>query len=202
MQKLWGLVLYLFFLVADILMELISIPLAFVLPFFAHKAWLPKWLSWFQTPDNSLRGDYGWRTQHWQWRKCLPDLFRIYVGYMGWLLRNRAYGFKWSVLAATVDVKAITWTGDPTIKNRDHGKAGVLHVRMHIYWQYKRIWQIFNLQKCVMLNFGWQLDNYISDPGLVDKYPKALFMFSPRITAFRPDPQPAAAAAKAQAALP
>lgn len=180
---------YLVYLVACLFMEAISVPLAFVLPLFAHDAKLPGWLSWFQTPDNTLDGDDGWKTKHWQWRKRLPDLFCMYVGYMGWLLRNRAYGFKWSVLAATVDPKAIRWEGDPTIKNRDHAKAGVLRVWMNPYWQYKRIWQIFGSHRCVMLNFGWQLDNYIANPKLVDTNPKALYMFSPRIAAFYPDPQ-------------
>ena len=54
-------------------MALISIPLtvlalilAPVLPLFANSdGWLPKWLWWFQTPDNSLDGDQGWITEHW-----------------------------------------------------------------------------------------------------------------------------------------
>lgn len=58
---------YLVYLVADLAMEVIAVPAAFVLPFFANKeGWLPRWLWWFQTPDNSLNGDQGWQTQHWQ----------------------------------------------------------------------------------------------------------------------------------------
>lgn len=179
---------YLAYLVANIAMEIISVPMAFILPFFARNAWLPKWLWWFQTPDNSLDGDSGWQNEHWQWRKKLPDLFCMYVGYMGWLLRNRAYGFKWTVLAATVVQDALHYEGDINIKNRDHARAGWFRVWMNEYWQYKCIRQIFGLQKCVMLNFGWQLDNYVTNPELYLTRPKALFMFSPRITAFRPDP--------------
>ena len=179
---------YILYLIACIFMEIVSVPLAFVLPFFARNAWLPRWLSWFQTPDNSLEGDAGWQNEHWQWRKKLPDLFCIYVGYMGWLLRNRAYGFKWSVLAAKVVQDALRYEGDLSIKNRDDAKAGWFRVWMESYWQYKRIWQIPGQQRCVMLNFGWQLDNYVTDPTLYLTRPKALFMFSPRITAFRPPP--------------
>lgn len=178
---------YFLYLIANLFMECISIPLAFVLPFFAHDAKLPPWLSWFQTPDNSLEGDSGWQNEHWQWRKYLPKPLCTYVGYMGWLLRNRAYGFKWSVLAAKVIQDTLHYKGDIDIKNRDHAKAGRFRVWMNSYWQYKCIWQIPGQLRCVMLNFGWQLDNYVTDPTLYLKRPKALFMFSPRITVFRPD---------------
>jgi len=179
---------YLVYLIADLAMEVIAIPAAFVLPFFANKeGWLPRWLWWFQTPDNSLNGDQGWQTQHWQWRYKLPKPLCTYVGQMGWLLRNRAYGFKWTVISAPVVQKALGYRGDITIKNRDHAKAGVVHCWMNQYWQYKRITRIGQSQKCIMLNFGWQLDNYITDPTLYLTQPRALFMFSPRICAFHPD---------------
>ncbi|MBS1189059.1 MAG: hypothetical protein H6R10_851 [Rhodocyclaceae bacterium] len=178
---------YFIYLIAALAMEIVSLPLAFILPFFARNARLPRWLSWFQTPDYSLEGDGGWQNEHWQWRKRLSDLLCIYVGYMGWLLRNRAYGFKWSVLAAPVDQDALRSEGDLSIKNRDHAKAGWFRVWMKGYWQYKRIWQIPGQTLCVMLNFGWQLDNYITDPTLHLTRPKALFMFSPRVSAFHPD---------------
>ena len=36
--------------------------------FASPMGWLPNWLWWFQTPDNSLDGDEGWKKEHWQWR--------------------------------------------------------------------------------------------------------------------------------------
>ncbi|HJW26130.1 MAG TPA: hypothetical protein VJ576_14645 [Rhodocyclaceae bacterium] len=178
---------YLLYLLANLAMEAVSFPLAFVLPFFARNAWLPRWLWWFQTPDNSLEGDSGWQNEHWQWRKRLPKPLCTYVGYTGWLLRNRAYGFKWTAIAAPVVQADLRYKGDLGIKNRDHARAGLLRVSMDSYWQYKRVWQIPGRPRCVMLNFGWQLDNYVTNPDLHRTRPDALFMFSPRLTAFRPD---------------
>lgn len=179
---------YTLYLLANLLMEdIVAVLLAPFLPVFARDAWLPPWLSWFQTPDYSLAGDGGWQNEHWQWRKSLPGALCTYFGYLGWLLRNRAYGFKWSVLAAPVVQSALRHEGDLSIKNRNHAKAGKLWVRMGDYWQYKQVWQIPGQTLCLMLNFGWQLDNYITDPGLYLTCPKALFMFSPRISAFHPD---------------
>jgi hypothetical protein len=60
--------------------------------------WLPSWLSWFQTPDNSLDGDTGWLVEHWQWRHKLPAPLARYIGRVGWLWRNSLYGFKIDVL--------------------------------------------------------------------------------------------------------
>ena len=49
---------------------------------------LPKWLSWFDTPDNSLLGDENWKNNHSgnHWSMA------------AWLYRNTLYGFKWTVL--------------------------------------------------------------------------------------------------------
>ena len=50
---------------------------------------LPLWLAWFDTPDNSLRGDENWGRKH---------IFG-YTSVVGWLYRNSLYGFKWTVLS-------------------------------------------------------------------------------------------------------
>lgn len=182
---------YSLYLIACLIAESVAIPAAFILPLFARSGWLPKGLAWFQTPDNGLHGDRGWEEEHWQWRHRLPDLASLYITYAGWLLRNRAYGFKWSVLAAPIEEpKAYTYRGNLAIKNRDNAKAGWFFCRMGDYWQWKAVWKIPGTRLCAMLNFGWQLDNYLSDPALVNIRPRALFMFSPRISAFRPASQP------------
>ena len=123
---------------------------------------LPKWLSWFDTPDNSLLGDNNWRNSHngGYWSK------------VAWLYRNCIYYFKWSVLAAPMDTYKILFDGDPKI-NRNNGRFGVLRVSMGSYWQYKMVKPIGKTGYCWMLNFGWLLDDTSKD--------KALFMFSPRL---------------------
>lgn len=50
---------------------------------------LPKWLYWFDTPDNSLLGDSKWQVQH----------SGTYWNQVCWLYRNSLYGFKWTVLS-------------------------------------------------------------------------------------------------------
>jgi len=50
-----------------------------------------KSLSWFDTRDNSLMGDNGWRESGHDGSKWLDRTL--------WLYRNSLYGFKWTVLS-------------------------------------------------------------------------------------------------------
>lgn len=135
---------------------------------------LPAWLAWFDTPDNSLWGDHGWRTIH-----C--PAYKSYFGMVRWLWRNHGYGFKWSKLAARVsDPACIEWEGDPRI-NRNNGRTGVFEARMGKYWQYKWVKRIGRTGYCISLNFGWLLDAYVTDPACHYEQPLALFLFSPRL---------------------
>jgi hypothetical protein len=128
--------MYALYLVAAIVAEVVAMPAAFFLPFAAiGKTVLPWWLSWFQTPDNDLDGDGGWVFEHWQWRFKLWRPLAIYVGRVGWLLRNRAYGFKWTVLAKRVK-NAPIYRGDPQV-NRNNGHFGLLRVWEGDSWQWK-----------------------------------------------------------------
>lgn len=173
---------YLVYLAAALAMEVLAFVLAPVLPLFARNGYLPGWLAWFQTPDYSLYGDPGWQSEH------VRDP-RSYWSQVRWLLRNRAYGFKWSVLAAPVDLQSYSFRGNPDIKNRHNAVAGWLHVTMGEYWQWKWIAPLPGTSMCVMLNFGWLLDPYYRHPSLAKTQPRALFMFSPRLAAFFPAAQ-------------
>ena len=82
---------------------------------------LPLWLAWFDTPDNSLRGDARWKREH----------DGGYWSMVGWLLRNRTYGFNWTVLSLP--------EGHPSAWQ----------------WHKKIYFKTFYLD----LNFGWMLDN-------------------------------------------
>ena len=126
---------YIGYIFISVFMQLFSILILPVLPFVVvqregflnnGKFWgvgprLPLWLTWFDTPDNSLRGDERWDREH---------IFG-YRSIVGWLLRNRTYGFNWTVLSLP--------EGHPSAWQ----------------WHRKFYFKTFYLD----LNFGWMLDN-------------------------------------------
>lgn len=120
---------------------------------------LPLWLAWFDTPDNSLLGDDGWRTIH-----C--PYWDSYWGQARWLLRNCSVGFSRSVLAKYVYRKDLILSGDPNI-SVDRGIYGVFKASdRNGHWQYKRVFRLFN--KNIGLNFGWNIDPMVKDLSEVD----------------------------------
>lgn len=123
---------------------------------------LPRWLAWFDTPDNSLLGDNTWKQIH----------TNSYWSIVAWLYRNSLYGFKWTVLAASINTGRI-FDGNTQI-NYKGPIFGTLKVTCGKYWQLKTVIpsKIFS-GKCWVLNFGWLLDDVNQQ--------KALFMFSPRL---------------------
>ena len=71
------------------LMAILGRILAPILPFFVQDdGYLPRWLWWFQTPDNSCDGDAG----HWERHPGL-DAWSTYKRRTAWFWRNVAYGF-------------------------------------------------------------------------------------------------------------
>lgn len=145
---------------ADILSTLACWLLApFVVPF-AADGHLPPAFWWMETPDNSLDGDNGWKTEHWQWRYSLPDPLANYVGRVGWLWRNPAYAFALDVLGAPIPLGAVaTITGD--IKTSDNpGHAGHLFIRVGDYWEYYLVIPYGSTGRCLRARFGWKLKDY------------------------------------------
>lgn len=126
---------------------------------------LPRWLAWFDTPDNSLLGDKNWKATH----------DGGYWSQVAWLYRNSLYGFKWGPIAAPMGGKRIIH-GDPDI-NRNNGHYGVLRITMGPYWQWKCVKPIGRSQRCWMINLGWMLNDA--------SQARALFMFSPRVVSLR-----------------
>jgi len=121
---------------------------------------LPTWLAWFDTPDNSLWGDTGWRTIH-----C-PDNWNTYKGMALWLLRNSSVGFSRTVLARTVHQEDIKWSGNPHIQ-ADQNITGVFKANDGKgTWQYKRVFPLFG--KYIGLNFGWNIDPMVKSGIAVD----------------------------------
>lgn len=162
---------YLLYLLTSFLMQIVAWIITPVLPLFAELRYgklnngndsgvgrrLPLWLSWFDTPDNSLLGDSNWAATH----------SGSYWAAVAWLDRNSLYGFKWSVLAAPIDAASIVKSG-PLV---DWGSPGLQTIKMNSYWQWHLVTSFGPF--AVNWNFGWLLND--------TEKPKALFMFSPRI---------------------
>ena len=132
-----------------------------ILPMFASDdGWLPSWLSWFQTPFDSLDGDYD-HQQKWPG----TDVWSTYKRRTAWLLRNVAYGFDMRVCGVEVDpdVDQIEVIGDPNISDQS-GISGLVRWRAYregrlITWQWYFVWhyEIFKSFRCVRIGAGWKI---------------------------------------------
>lgn len=183
---------WLSYLLPWLVINLLAYPAAFVAPLCANKdGWLPDWLWWFQTPDNPLDGDAGWKNEHWQWRYDLPTWLATYIGRVGWLLRNPAYGFEMDGPLSAYPITAslpVSFTGNPDIKNRNNAIAGTLTVKVGPWWCWKRVTKPLFGDTCLMLEFGWKLQPYVQPAGrswrLEGGLGRAQFVCSIRLTAF------------------
>ena len=131
-----------------------------VVLFASDDGWLPRWLWWFQTPDNSLDGDSGWINEHRRF-KVEDKPWKRWYNRTTWLYRNATYGFCIDVLGAkcyATDV--IKVVGDPKVSNRPI-KSGL--VKRYLYrngeviyfqWYYVRQWSD---SRCIRINLGWKL---------------------------------------------
>ena len=145
---------------------IVSVLLAPVLPLFAiGQPRLPKWLSWFMTPDNDFPGDKGWPDTYW---------YRV-----RWLFRNPAYGFAWGPLSYTPSASTTyTVTGDVTIKARKNGRSGWYKIVTNDgAFEWTKIQQLWILPVCYKIRFGWIL----SDAEIGKK---ALYLLSIRLMPF------------------
>lgn len=161
------------YLLVSFIMQIVAWIITPLLPLFAVQrmgAWdnareqrmgyrLPLWLSWFDTPDNALCGD---------WNFIHSNFPCSYMSKVKWLYRNSLYGFKWSVLSAPMDASARVKTGQQAVGWKN---PGFQRIRMGDYWQWHLVKVIGPF--IVNLNFGWLLND--------GDAPRALFMFSPRI---------------------
>lgn len=151
------------------LAALVIVP--FAVPF-AEDGWLPRWLWWLQTPDNSLDGDNGWRTEHllilnrrgdkWDW-------LRTYLKRVLWLYRNPCYGFAIDVLGADLGLDFfMEHRGDRLTSNRP-GHSGYVIYTVYTdngswgfsespqYWQFYFVKQWGKSSRCLRVNLGWKL---------------------------------------------
>ena len=148
-----SLLTYLLRCIVNFLAGLLNYPLAPIAVLFQKDGWLPSWLWWMQTPDNSLDGDEGWKEKH-------PGL-PTYLKRVLWLYRNSMYGFSIDVLGGDVKPSFIyrAW-GDDLTGNRPLHNGWVFRRADNpdytTYWQFYWV-QAWNETMCVRVNLGWKL---------------------------------------------
>ena len=146
-------------LIPSIIVEIFAKIMSPILALFCDEdGWLPSWLGWFQTPDNSCDGDRGhkarWPKQGkiWNWMRRTA-----------WLFRNSAYGFnlKLGFKYKEGDVRM-------TIGNPDAGdRSGVSGIVQHSVYRnnklvafqhyYVKHYRIFGTWRCVRAGFGYKI---------------------------------------------
>ena len=131
-----------------------------VVLFASDDGWLPHWLWWFQTPDNSLDGDGGWQTEHRRF-KVENAAWKRWYNRVTWLYRNSMYGFAIDVLGATTyGTDELIVVGDPKVSNRPiyNGLVRRYIKRkgeiVYFQWYYVRQWSSI---RCIRINLGWKL---------------------------------------------
>jgi len=147
---------YLCLLPVNLFAALFGYLLAPVVSLFADDSgWLPNWLNWFQTPDNSLDGDKGWQTEHlWIWAPRWINRTR-------WLWRNNMHGFNTSVLGFTPSFGFdYTFYGKQAVSNRPLVNGYVLRLIKNRNKQ--RAFQFYYVRKwscdyCLRINLGWKI---------------------------------------------
>lgn len=153
--------MYLALVMCSLIAKVLNLVAAPFVSLFANAAgWLPDWLSWFQTPDNSLDGDKGWKTSN---RPYLVEdsKFKRWWNRTRWLLRNSTYGFAIDVLGAKLlSTDVVVVRGNPKVSNRPLVQGLVVRtVRRngklkYFQWYYVKAW---SSTKCIRINIGWKL---------------------------------------------
>ena len=181
-------ILYPFLVIIDLIGTVLTFPLAFILAFLKSNqdGWLNnatvwgtgprlyKWLSWFQTPDNSLDGDATFEQR-------FPE--KNWWSKVHWLWRNPFYGFAVKTFDGS---SGMSYSGD---LHCDETHPGHLLVKGHGLFQYVLFKPIFG--KTLYLNLGWNIraladpafitpDQWHDNTALIHDFP-ATFAFSPRI---------------------
>lgn len=173
-----GILQALIYLPINLLVTFIAYILAPVLPAFANTAgWLPNWLWWFQTPDNSIDGDNAFNTPSKH-----PYITKMprYIRQMFWLIRNPSYGFNWTVLATKpLPNNPAKFIGDLYAKGKV-GKYGWCFswITKTKYFHLK-IYQPTIFGKCLKFRIGWNLSNAIQNKTYSGKTIKYCFTCNP-----------------------
>lgn len=161
-------ILWFAMLPAHLIIGALAMFLAPILPLFAiHRNTLPKWLSWFQTPDATLDGDSGFA-------KIFPiDKYPEYYRRVRWLWRNPAYGFAWTILAYTPKTLEYFWKGSLTPDTRK-GLGWFLIWQPDGHFQFSvrapslpafHFWRWQFRARVFYFRFGWKIIGLATDTG-------------------------------------
>lgn len=177
---------YLSYLLINLTFDVFATLVAPLLPLFAtiqlgnsdnnnaqlYEPRLPSYLSWFQTPDNSLWGDKGWQTVHY-------PAYKSYLGQVLWLIRNSAHGLVNGPLAARFDsISEIASTGNPILDRNNTDHIGQTFTASYKdYFQYMTVRKIPFLDRSIYINIGWLFDPFIENIDTTNEY-KAPLKFS------------------------
>ena len=142
---------------------------------------LPTWLRWFQTPDNSLYGDTGWKLEH-----C-SDYWGCYLGMVMWIMRNPANYFRLNVLGAKVKAfDPIEVYGDKkTSDDEKNFHPGWVFIRVGKYWCLYAVIP-WSKKRYADIEFGWALRDYVNEVCPF-KDNTHIFSLSPRLFAKMPE---------------
>lgn len=170
----------------QLVIDLVSYPLAPLVVLFCDKDGnLPKWLSPFQTYDNTCDGDDGYKQEH-RFFPANSNAFQVWANRTGWLWRNPAYGFD-MLLGVTCQVgDVLIISGD-----RDTGDgpyhAGTCKWELYrdgklIGFQYYMV-SNFSATKCLRVNAGWKLWNAeeVTQASIITKETTCQLVFTPGI---------------------
>lgn len=152
---------YVFLVIISMLADILNYVLApFAVLFASKDGWLPNWLWWLQTPDNSLDGDGGWKKIN---RPFIVEdsAFKVWWNRTSWLYRNSMYGFAIYVLGAVIKPgDTLEVVGNPKVSNRPLLNGLVVRrvirngVPVYFQWYYVKAWSELY---CIRINLGWKL---------------------------------------------
>jgi hypothetical protein len=169
------------FTIVNLLLEIPNYLFAPIIVLFVNEdGYLPNWLYWFQTTDNSLDGDEGWiagtRTI-----KNPTNKFHRWINRFRWIQRNSLYGFSEKVSGVRYDRTQDTLkvVGNPAIGNGPGGLSGTVTRYLYrqdklIAFQWYYIHQWGSSPNCIRINIGWKLWNFDDL-----KWKTAIHVFSP-----------------------
>lgn len=172
---------YVLLVVASLTADFLNMFLAPIVALFASESgWLPRWLWWFQTPDNSLDGDEGWKAEHRPFM-IEDSKAKRWWNRTRWMHRNSMYGFAIDVLGAkTLPSDVLMIRGDTRVSNRPLRNGLVVRTLyrdgkpIYFQWYYVKAW---SKKHCIRINLGWKLWSF--NPH---KAGSCQLVFSPSVT--------------------